>query len=194
MGKYADTRSNNIGGIVVSDDAAHYSTAFQGGLIVGHEASCALDNVTAITNLFIAYADAGRSTENDWKFSFTRLDAKVQKPVNSLREFNIGESLASYSTPNLTWGTTVATGMYIVKIFVPAADTATLTHCTLSHVAGRTSSTTVLPLTQGQNTFLVVGNGTNTDASIALTTGGATVQTSVHLVTAWTANQVMIHY
>lgn len=195
MSYYNDTRAFREGGNGYSEDAASWNTAIKGSLVGRKVLDCsmALNNISSATDLHIAYVDAGKSLDDDWSFSFQRLDAKQQKPANSMREFSIGEDMkTSYTTGTgvLAW-TSVSGQYYIIKIITPTAQTATLVKCTYQQKSTKTSAT-VLSLKAGENTFIVLANDTAT--TLTLGTADASALTAVYSVTAWTLGQCEINY
>jgi hypothetical protein len=206
----ADTRANEIGAIVKAEGATHWTIPIQGSLVSHPDATVALDNITSATALFVAYVDAGKSivpgmrktdgtltttSDEDWSFSFTRIAAGQYKLASSYREFNIGENLVASAggAEAITWGTTVSDAYYIVKIASDIVQTATVTSGTIVKKASKTSST-VINLKVGMNSFLVKNDTGQTACHIDLGTEGANVLVAVHLMTNWTINQLELWY
>lgn len=182
-----------------SQDAAVNNVAVQGSMTGRDKNAIArqLRNTSAATSLHVAYVSAGKSTftgeragdtaatDDDWKFAFTRIAAGGQAIVDCTRPFNIGEDIkTSYTSGTGVLAWTSTSGLYyIIKIITPTAQTATLVKCTYVKKSSKTS-TTVLSLVPGENTFLVLANDTAT--TLTLGTADAAALTAVYLNTAWT--------
>jgi hypothetical protein len=189
--KFRDTRSNEIGGEVYTEDSVHWSLKTQGSITGSTDPCVLLDNLSSSAGVRLAYVyDIG--TGSDWKLGVTYIPAGQSKVASSYREFKLaGAELGTFSTPNLT--ATVTNASYeLVRLWVSADNIATLTNATLVNCDDRKTSTTVIPLKKGENSFLILTS--NTALTVALTTADANGQGSVYEITELDRNEIQRKY
>ena len=185
--KYKDTRSNEIGGAVFAQDSKHLSLLTQGAMACDNEPCVMLDNRSSSAGVTVAYVyDIGSGS--DWKMALTHIPAGQAKIAPSYREWKVaGSELGTFSTPNLT--ATVTNARYeLVRLWVTADNIATLSDGTLQKCDDRKTSSTVIPLKKGENSFLVLT--ADTSLSIALTTADTNAQGSVYELTEFDRNEI----
>jgi hypothetical protein len=180
--KYKDIRANDIGGAVDIKDAKHLSLATQGAIVCDDTPCVQLDNLSSSAGVRIGYVyDKGAGS--DWKLGVIYLPIGTAKTASSYRDFKLaGSELGTFSTPNLT-ATCTATYYELVRLWLSADNIATLTHATYIKCDTTKTSTTVMALKKGENSFLIKMDAGETALTIALTTADASGQGSVYEIT-----------
>ena len=189
MRRKLNTRTDAIGGAIAVEEAKNWSTATRGGMYADDEPCVMLDNLSSSAGIRVAYVyDIG--TGNDWKLAVTYIPIGQQKIACSYHDFNLaGAELGTFSTPNLTATCTAAT-YEVLRIWVSAANTLTLTNATFINADDRATSTTVSPVVVGENSFLIKIAAGQTALTAALTTADSSGQGSVYEITELDRNEL----